>query len=67
MDTAEAARRASLEAKHIRVEARGRKNVGALGALFQGYGVDALHVASANEAHQHQNQDANLLAQNPRL
>jgi hypothetical protein len=71
MDTAKALRRASLEAKRLRVEARGRKNVhqeGALAALPQGYGVDAPHVAGSNEMHQLQNQDASsLLAQNPRL
>ncbi len=71
MDTAEALRRASLEVERLRVEARGCKNVrqeGALGALPQGYGVDAPRVAGADETHQRQNQDgSSLLAQNPRL
>ena len=71
MDTAKAARRASLEAEHLRIEAHGLKKVrqeGALGALPQGYGIDASRVAGTNKAHQHQNQDTcNLLLQNPRL
>jgi hypothetical protein len=71
MDMAEASRRASLEAKRLRVEVHERKNVrqeGALGALHWGYGVDAPRVAGANKARQRQNQDAsNLLVQNPRL
>jgi hypothetical protein len=71
MHPAEAARRAALDAKRFHQEVHGCKNVrqeGALGALPQGYGVEASRVASANEAHQLQNQDAcNLLACNPRL
>ncbi len=40
----------------------------ALGAPSWGYGIDAPHVAGANEARQCQNQDAsNPLAQNSRL
>jgi hypothetical protein len=73
MDTAEALtlRRASLEAEHLRIEARGRKNVhqeGAMGTLPRGYGIDALRVAWADKAYHRQNQDASsLLTQNPRL
>ncbi len=71
MDTAKAARRAALDAKHLRSEAQGCKYVhqeGALGALPQGYGVNILHVAGTDKVCQCQNQDAcNLLAQIPRL
>jgi hypothetical protein len=70
IDTAEASRRASLEAKHLCVEARGHKNLrqeGALDALPWGYSIDAPCVAGADEACQRQNQDASsLLVQNPR-
>ncbi len=69
MHTAEASRRASLEAERLRAEARGRENIrqeGALGALPWGYSVDAPRVAGTEEARQRQNQDASsLLAQNP--
>jgi hypothetical protein len=71
MHATKAARVYGLDAKRLRVEARGRKNVrheGAPGALPQGYGIEALHVAGADEARWLQNQDAcNLLARNPRL
>jgi hypothetical protein len=70
MDDAKAARRAALDAERLRQEARQRQNVrqeGALGAIPQGYGVDAPRVAGANEEMQrHFQQAADLLAQNPR-
>jgi hypothetical protein len=70
MDHAKAVRRAALNAECARQESCQRKNVrqeGALGALSQGYGVVAPHVAGAKDELLHRNQDAcDLLAQNPR-
>ncbi len=70
MDHAEAVRRAALDAKRARQESHQRKNVhqeGALGALPQGYGVEAPHVAGAKDELLRRNQDAcDLLTQNPR-
>jgi hypothetical protein len=71
MDDAKAVRRAALDTECARQEARQRKNVcqeGALGALPQGYGTGAPHVAGANKERLRRNQGAcHLLAQNPRL
>ncbi len=71
MDDAKVVGRAALDAKRARQEARQCKNMhqeGALGALPQGYGVEAPCAAGANNKRPHRNQDAcNLLAQNPRL
>ncbi len=70
MHATKAARVSGLDAKRLRVEACGHENVrqeGSLGALPQGYGIKAPHVAGANEARRLQKQDAcSLLACNPR-
>jgi hypothetical protein len=71
MDDAKAVRRAALDSKLARQEVSQRKNVhqkGTLGALPQGYGIEARRVAGASEERLRRNQGAcNLLAQNPRL
>ncbi len=70
MDDAKAARQAALDAERLHQEAHQHQNVrqeGALGAIPQGYGVDAPHVAGANAEQQcHFQQAADLLAQNLR-
>jgi hypothetical protein len=71
MDDAKAVRRAALDTKRVCQEACQRENMrqeGALGALPQGYGIEAPCVAGTNNERLWRNQDAcNLLAQNPRL
>ncbi len=66
MDHAKAVRRAALDAERACQEPGQHKNVhqkGALGALPQGYGVKAPHVAGANNERLCHNQDVcNLLA-----